>query len=162
MDKSSIAKFKSRVSRNLSFFATNYAFLSLATFLVVALMHVRMLVFVAVTYAMWWLHFTIIKQDVKLAVMGRDLNDVLTPRGRANLLTLWTLWVAIARCLKPSMKGMAIAGFLILIHALMRDPSKLAADLASKHSRTTLRSGGSDSEDDGSAVVVDRPPAEAV
>mmetsp|Transcript_29230 Transcript_29230/g.66616 ORF Transcript_29230/g.66616 Transcript_29230/m.66616 type:complete len:272 (+) Transcript_29230:283-1098(+) len=162
IDKSSIAKFKSRVSRNLSFFATNYAFLSIATFLVVALMHVRMLVFVAATYAMWWLHFTIIKQDVKLAVMGRDLNDLLTPRGRANLLTLWTLWVAIARCLKPSMKGMAIACFLILFHALMRDPSKLAADLISTHPRTALRSGGSDSEDDGSTVVVDRPPADAV
>lgn len=161
VDKSSIAKLKSRVSRNRDFFSTNYAFLSIATFLVVALMHVRMLVFVAATYAMWWLHFTIIKQDVKLAVMGRDLNDLLTPRGRANLLTLWTIWVAIARCLKPSMKGMAIACFLIVFHALMRDPSKLAADLVSTHSRTAL-SGGSDSEDDGSAVVVDRPPADAV
>mmetsp|Transcript_5305 Transcript_5305/g.8336 ORF Transcript_5305/g.8336 Transcript_5305/m.8336 type:complete len:337 (-) Transcript_5305:895-1905(-) len=131
-DKSSLEKLISRLSRNLNFFATNYAFMAMCTIMVVALMHPGMLLYVGITWSLWWLHVVVIRQDVRLVIMNRDLNDIFTPKRRSWILTAWTVWVALAKCLRPSMKGMAISGALVLFHALMRDPSKLAADVAAK------------------------------
>jgi hypothetical protein len=155
-DKSSIEKLASRLLRNMNYFATNYAFLALCTVLIVALMHPGMLLFVGITWAAWWLHVVIIREDVRLVVMEKDLNDVFTPKRRSTILTVWTIWVATAKCLRPSLKGMAISGALVLIHALMRDPAKVAGDIVV--SRTKLSRGSSDS-DDGSEVVVEREDA---
>lgn len=152
-DKSSLEKTISRLSRNLNFFATNYAFLAMCTILVVALMHPGMLIYVAITWALWWLHVVVIREDVRLVIMDRDLNDVLTPKRRSWALTLWTVWVAIAKCLRPSMKGMAISGAMVLFHAIMRDPSKLAGDIVASRS---IHSKGSSDSDDGSEVMVER------
>lgn len=91
----------------------------------------------------------IIRQDVRMVIMEKDLNDIFTPKRRSWILTAWTIWVAVAKCLRPSMKGMAISGALILFHALMRDPSKLAADVVVRR--------GSDSSN--SEVMVEREDA---
>jgi hypothetical protein len=155
-DKSSIEKLASRLSRNMNYFATNYAFLALCTILVVALMHPGMLLYVGITWSAWWLHVVTIREDVRLVVMEKDLNDIFTPKHRSTILTVWTIWVAIAKCLRPSLKGMAISGALVLFHALMRDPAKVAGDIVV--SRTKLSRGSSDS-DDGSEVVVEREDA---
>lgn len=155
-DKSSLEKFVSRLSRNLNYFATNYAFLALCTIMVVSLMHPGMLMYAAITWGLWWLHVIVIRQDVRLIAFGRDLNDILTPKRRSWVLTAWTIWVAVAKCLRPSLKGLAISGALVMIHALMRDPSKLAGDLVA--SRSTL-SRGSMVSDDGSEVMVEREDA---
>ncbi len=98
----------------------------------------------------------IIREDVRLVIMENDLNDIFTPKRRTTILTVWTIWVAIAKCLRPSLKGMAISGALVLIHALMRDPAKVAGGIVV--SRTKLSRGSSDS-DDGSEVVVEREDA---
>mmetsp|Transcript_13312 Transcript_13312/g.25425 ORF Transcript_13312/g.25425 Transcript_13312/m.25425 type:complete len:280 (+) Transcript_13312:46-885(+) len=154
-DKSSLEKMISRLSRNLNFFATNYAFLAMCTILVVALMHPSMLMYVAITWALWWFHVVVIREDVRLVIMNRDLNDIFTPKRRSWILTAWTVWVAIAKCLRPSMKGMAISGALVLFHAVMRDPSKVVGDIVS---RSNMSMGSSDS-DDGSEVLVEREDA---
>ena len=126
----------SRLSRNLNYFATNYAVVVMSTFLVVALMHPGMLLYVGITYALWWLHIIVIREDLKLVIMDKDLNQVFNPKRRSWILTAFTLWVGIAKCLRPSMKGMAISGALILFHALMRNPSKLAKDVVATQSRS--------------------------
>lgn len=151
-DKSSLEKFISRLSRNLNFFSTNYAFVALCTVLVVALMHPGMLLYVAITWILWWLHIVVIKQDLRLVVMDKDLNDVFTPKRRSWILTAFTCWVAVAHCLRPSMKGMAISCTLILFHALMRNPSKLAGDIVKTRSLN-----GSDS--DSSEVLIEKADA---
>ena len=74
-DKSSIEKLASRLSRNMNYFATNHAFLALCTILVVALMHPGMLLYVGITWSAWWLHVVTIREDVRLVVMEKDLND---------------------------------------------------------------------------------------
>jgi len=116
-------------------------------------MHPGMLLYVGITWASWWLHVVVIREDVRLIIMGKDLNHIFTPKRRSWILTAWTVWVAVAKCLRPSMKGLAISGALILFHALMRDPSKLTGDIVS--SRSSLSRGSSDS-DDGSEVMVER------
>jgi len=155
-DKSSLEKFLSRLSRNLNFFATNYVFVALCTVLVVALMHPRMLLYVGITWGAWWLHTITVRQDLRLVVMEKDLNEVLTPKRRSWVLTAWTIWVAIAHCVRPSMKGLAISGGLILFHAIMRDPSKLAGDIVKTRS---LSGAGAGSDSDGSEVMVDKADA---
>lgn len=155
-DKSSLEKLISRLSRNLNFFATNYAFMAMCTILVVALMHPGMLLYVGTTWALWWLHVVVIREDVRLVVMNRDLNDAFTPKRRSWMLTAWTVWVAIAKCLRPSLKGLAISGALVLFHAVMRDPSRVAGDIVML--RSNISRGSSDS-DDGSEVMVEREDA---
>lgn len=98
----------------------------------------------------------VIREDLRLVIMNKDLNDIFTPKRRSWILTAWTVWVAMAKCLRPSMKGMAISGALVFFHAVMRDPSKLAGDVVA--SRTILSRGSSDS-DDGSEVLVEREDA---
>ena len=95
----------------------------------------------------------IIREDVRLVIMGKDLNDIFNPKRRSWILTAWTVWVALAKCLRPSLKGMAISGALVLFHALMRDPSRLAGDIVSSRSNRSLDS------DDGSEVMVEREDA---
>lgn len=130
--------------------------MALGTILVVALMHPGMLLYVGATWTAWWLHVMSVREDLRLVVMERDLNDVFTPKRRSWLLTAWTIWVAAAKCLRPSVKGLAISAALTLIHALMRDPSKLAGDVVS--SRSTLARGSADSDDE-SQVMVERADA---
>jgi len=101
---------------------------------------------------LWWLHTVVIKQDLRLVVMDKDLNDVFTPKRRSWILTAFTCWVAVAHCLRPSMKGMAISCTLILFHALMRDPAKLAGDIVKTRSLN-----GSDS--DSSEVLIEKADA---
>jgi hypothetical protein len=153
-NKPSLEKVMSRLSRNLNYFATNYAFVAVCTIFVVALMHPGMLLYVGITWASWWLHLIIIREEVRLVIMDKDLNDVFTPKRRSWILTAWTVWVAAAKCFKPSIKGMAISGAVVLFHALMRDPSKLAGDLVRSGSRA-LRGSSPSYSDDGSEVFVE-------
>lgn len=152
-------KITSRLSRNLHYFATNYAFMALCTILIVALMHPRMLLYVGITWAAWWFHFMIIWEDVKLVVMEKNLNDIFTPKRRSWILTAWTLWVAVAKCFKPSLKGMVISSALVFFHALLRDPSKLAGDIVRSKTRDLGVSSPSNSDGSTSPVMVEAQDA---
>ncbi len=116
-------------------------------------MHPGMLLYVGITWASWWLHLVIIREEVRLVIMDKDLNEVFNPKRRSWILMVWTVWVAVAKCFKPSIKGMAISGALVLFHALMRDPSKLAGDLVTSGSRALKGSSPSNSDDDSEVLV---------
>lgn len=158
-NKSTYEKFRSRMLRNLAYFATNYAFLVFGTVIVVALMHPGMLLYVGITWALWWLHIIVIREDVRMVVMDRDLNELLTPKRRSDILMLFTLWVAIGKCLKPLLIGMAISGVMILFHAVMRDPKKLASNITSSSASLTVRGAADSDSDEGSEVMVERADA---
>lgn len=147
----------SRLSWNLNYFATNYAFVAVCTFLVVALMHPGMLLYATITYTLWWLHIIVIREDLRLVIMDKDLNQVFNPKRRAWILSVFTLWVAIAKCVRPSIKGMAISLALILFHALMRDPSKLAKNIVATQSRSLSDSSSEVMADD--QVMVEKADA---
>jgi len=155
----SFGKITSRLQRNLNYFATNYAFMALCTILIVALMHPGMLLYVGITWAAWWLHFVIIQEDVKLVIMEKNLNDIFTPKRRSWILTAWTLWVAVAKCFKPSLKGMVISSVLVFFHALLRDPSKLAGDIVRSKTRDLGTLSPSNSDGSTSPVLVEAQDA---
>ncbi len=146
-------KCSSRISRNLQYFATNYAVMAIGTVLVVALMHPGMLFFVGVTWVLWWLHLVVLREDIKLVVMEKDLNEVLTPNRRSWVLSVWTFYVAVAKCLHPSLKGLAISGALVLFHAIMRNPAKLAGDIVRSKSVASGYAAGDSSDDDSKVMV---------
>jgi hypothetical protein len=131
----------------------NYALLTVGTVLVVALMHPLMLLYVGITWGLWWLHIVIIREDVRLVFMEKDLNDILTPKRRSWVLTALTLWVAIWKCLRPLLMGTAISAVLTMLHSLARDPKKLA--LARQNAASVAR-GDSDDDSHGSEVLVER------
>ena len=152
-------KCTSRISRNLQYFATNYTIMALGTVLVVALMHPGMLFYVGITWGLWWLHLVVVREDIKLVVMEKDLNQVLSPNRRSWVLTVWTFYVAVAKCLHPSLKGLAISGALVLFHAIMRNPAKLASDIVRSKSAIASGSGDRTDSDDDSKVLVQHSDA---
>ena len=156
-NKTSTVKIRSRMSRNLAFFSTNYAFLTVGTILVVALMHPIMLLYVCVTWGLWYLHITIIREDIRLVIMDKDLNDVLNPKRRSWILTALTLWVAIWKCLRPLLMGTAISAVLTVIHALMRDPKKLVLSGGASSKSVSKGLVDSDDESSGSEVTLEQP-----
>ena len=107
-------------------------------------MHPGMLLYVGITWVLWWVHIIVIREDVRLVIANKDLNEILTPKRRSWILTAWTIWVAAAKCLRPSLKGLAISGALIMFHSLMRDPSKLGSDIVSHRSGDKSKKKGSD------------------
>ena len=92
-------------------------------------------------------------------IMDRDLNDILTPKRRSYVLTAWTVWVAVWKCLKPLMIGMVISGLMIVFHAIMRDPKKLAGDIVSSNAGAARGSADSDDESEKSEVMVEKADA---
>ena len=114
-------------------------------------MHPGMLFYVGITWGLWWLHLVVLTEDIKLVVMEKDLNEIFTPNRRSWVLTVWTFYVAVAKCLHPSLKGLAISGALVLFHAIMRNPSKLAGDIV--RSKSAIASGGDSSDDDSKVLV---------
>jgi len=146
----------SRISRNLAYFATNYTLVALGTVLVVALMHPGMLFYVGITWGLWWLHLVVLKEEIKLVVMEKDLNEILSPKRRSLVLTVWTFYVAVAKCLHPSLKGLAISGALVLFHAIMRNPAKVAGDMVRSKS---IASGAGDSDDESKVIMVQHSDA---
>jgi len=161
LNKSTHEKLSHRFSRNLAYFATNYAFLVFGTIIVVAMMHPGMLLYAGITWALWYLHVIIIREDVRLVILERDLNEILTPKRRSYILAAWTIWVAVWKCLKPLLLGMGIGGLMVVFHACMRDPKKLAGDIAAGNKSGVGRgSADSDEESDRSEVMVERPDPE--
>lgn len=144
-------KCTSRISRNLQYFATNYSIMALGTVVVVALMHPGMLFYVGITWGLWWMHLVVVREDIKLVVMDKDLNQLLSPNRRSWVLSVWTFYVAVAKCLHPSLKGLAISGALVLFHAIMRNPAKLASDVM--RSKSSIACGSGDSDDDSKVLV---------
>jgi len=155
-NKSSSEKIRSRVSRNLAFFATNYAFLAVGTVLVVALMHPVMLLYVGVTWGLWWLHIIVIREDVRLVFLEKDLNDIFTPKRRSWILAVLTVWVAIWKCLRPLLIGTMISAVLTIVHAMMRDPKRLVSSGSASSASAARGSADSDDDSSGSEVLVER------
>lgn len=153
-DKTAIPKFRTRVSLNLAYFATNYALLAAGTAVVVALMHPFMLLYLGIVWALWSFHLVMVREDVRLVVMERDLRDFLTPRRRSVVLTLFTAWVVVDKCSKPFLLVVAISSFVVLFHAVMRDPKRL--DPGGRRSGSpSVGLGSSDSDDEGSGILVE-------
>lgn len=124
--------------------------------LVVALMHPIMLLYVGITWCLWYLHITVIREDIRLVFMEKDFNDIFNPKRRSYILTALTLWVAIWKCLRPLLMGTAISAVLTVFHAMMRDPKKLVLNGGVGSKSASKGSADSDDESSGSEVIVER------
>ena len=147
MDKSTIEKVKSRVSLNISFFLTNYMFLSIGVGLVVALSHPGMLISVTAVAGLWTIHNIIIDRKLELIVKDQDLLKIITPFHRWCFLMALSIIVGVGWCLVPLLSWFLISSFMILVHAGLRDP---------KHIETSfrLKSGAASDDDDDEHVVL--------
>lgn len=157
IDKTAPEKIRARISLNFAFFLTNYALLALGVSLVVALMHPKMILYVGVVWAFWWLHIFVDKNHIPLVAFGRDLGAVITAPRRSLALSIITVIVAVFHCLVPVLSVVSISGLLILLHAVMRDPKHI-------ESSSEFRRGGSaDSDEEEDAldeeVIVERGDA---
>ena len=115
-----------------------------------------MLLYVGFTWGLWYLHITVIRDDIRLVIMEKNLNDILNPKRRSYILTALTLWVAIWKCLRPLLMGTAISAVLTVFHALMRDPKKLLLNGGVGSKSAVTGSADSDDESSGSEVIVER------
>ena len=171
LDKTTPEKVSHRLSVNFSFFLSNYALLTAGVGIVVSLLNPGMLFSVGLLWSLWWLHqrtITLGKDIPKL--MGKDINEIITVESRSTLLKILTILVIIFECLGPFLSMVFISGFLVLVHAFLRDPKDVMASkygsaayarsrADSEDEDAEIGGAGSDSTDDESRVMVDRKDA---
>ena len=166
LDKSTYEKIKSRMKLNFAFFISNYALVASGVGIVVALMHPGMLLSVGAVWSLWMFHSYLISNE--LIVFGQNIGTLVSITQRSNALMVTTLLVVVWKCLLPAMTFVAIAGLIILSHALMRDPNHIDCNLHFDQSddeeivdmERDADSGGSVPSaisNDSSAVLVERP-----
>ena len=155
MDKSTVEKVRQRMNLNIAYFLTNYALIAAGTCVVVILMHPRMIIFSSIVYALWKLHNVMVKDNVPLIVMEKDVGKYLTVEVRTKILYAITLWVTVFYCLRPSLLATSLTLTLTLSHAVMRDPKQFGSGRVLE----TNKDNYSDDENDdssGSEVMVEK------
>eukprot|EP00536_Pseudo-nitzschia_multiseries_P002008 jgi/Psemu1/322350/estExt_fgenesh1_pg.C_260064 len=154
MDKSTYEKFRSRLRLNFAFFLSNYALVTTGVALVTALMHPGMVISVILIWGLWALHRFLISNE--LIVFGKNIGTLVSISHRSNALVILTGFVTVWKCLKPTITVISISGIIIMVHALLRDPSHVTSGdfhSGSGHSGSDDDSGNShDSE-----VMVETP-----
>jgi len=155
LDKSTYEKFQSRLKLNFAFFLSNYALLTVGVALVTALMHPGMVLSLGLIWVLWGLHTFLISNE--LILFGKNIGTLISISHRSTVLMILTAFVIIWKCLKPSITVVAISGLMILVHALLRDPSHVTS--SEFQTGSSFRSSSSDSDDETheSEVLVEKP-----
>ena len=123
MDKTAPEKFLTRIRLNFAFFLTNYALISVGTASIVALMHPKMMVFLAITWGLWSLHIAMIQKNISF------FDHTLTVERRSLLLSILTSIVVIRFCFIPFIITIGLSLFIVLSHAIMRDPKHIESSM---------------------------------
>lgn len=161
LDKHTLEKIKQRVDLNFAFFLSNYALIAAGTFVVLILLHPKMIVFSLIVFGLWKLHATIIQHSIPLVVMGRDIgvHPYLTVDRRVKLLYGITAWVVVVYCLRPFLLATTLTVAMVVTHAVLRDPKQIEG---ARYTSVGRGRGDSDDDDDsggssssGSEVLVD-------
>ena len=156
LDKSTYEKFQSRLKLNFAFFISNYALVTTGVALVTALMHPGMVISVGLIWGLWALHKFLISNEVIL--FGRNIGMLLSISRRSTVLIILTAIVIITKCLKPTITVIAISGAIILVHALLRDPSHITSgDFQTSSGKESMSDDDSVENSHESEVLVEKP-----
>mmetsp|Transcript_14114 Transcript_14114/g.20675 ORF Transcript_14114/g.20675 Transcript_14114/m.20675 type:complete len:228 (-) Transcript_14114:146-829(-) len=147
LDKTVLEKLQARVTLNFAFFLTNYAVVAAGCAIVVALMNPGMLFFLGIVYGAWWLHEYLIHNEIDF--FGYNFSRLLSISQRSTILTVLTMLVLSFKCLVPLLSFLAVSGFIILTHAVLRDPTQI-------ESTGPTFNDESDGESSGEEVLVER------
>lgn len=144
LDKSTVEKLRSRIYLNLAFFLSNYALLTAGAGLVVSLSHPRMVFSMGAVAGLWWLHFLITEKGLdRIIISGQDLSTIITPAIRFHIVLAISLVVGVFQCLVPLLSWFFISMFLVLTHAVLRDPKHIE-----KSASFRLKSGAAEDDDE--------------
>ena len=158
LDKSTYEKFQSRLKLNFAFFLSNYALVTTGVALVTALMNPGMVIAVGLIWGLWALHRFLISNE--LVLFGRNIGTLISISHRSTVLIILTALVIVWKCLKPTITVVAISGLMILVHALLRDPSHVtSSDFQTRNGNSSISSSDDDSVENSheSEVLVDNP-----
>ena len=168
LTKTTWDKVRGRVQLNGAYFLTNYVLLAALVGLVVALMHPGMVCFLILLYGLWSLHAFLIRN--KLELFGLQVHAILTIQQRFYGLAVLSTMVVLWKCLAPTLTFLAIAGLLIVSHALLRDPKDVEAASGVLHHENNsddeddleaaaggVSAGSGSSNDSSEVVLVERP-----
>lgn len=161
IDKGAPEKVKSRMKLNFAYFLSNYVLVAAMVALVVALMHPGMLLFVGIVWALWGLHSFLLRNE--LVLFGIQVQNILTVQQRFYLLFTLTTLVVIWKCLMPTIFFLTISSFIIVSHALLRDPKNIEATVGESDEdddEEGLQTGSGGSS--GSEVLVDKPRGDVI
>lgn len=158
LDKSTGEKIKNRLKLNFSFFISNYAFITVGTSIVVALMNTEMILYVALVSTFWWFHTFTLQNRIPITIGGKNLDGWVSVRTRSNILMAMTIIVVIFYCLVPVLSMISISGILILAHALLRDPKHIESSSVFRRGSESDDENEDDVDTDGSGseVMVDK------
>lgn len=167
MDKNTLEKVKQRVNLNTAYFLTNYSLIATGTFVVVVLLHPMMILYSVIVYFLWKMHNIMVKDNIPLLVMGKDMGQYVTVEMRTKILYFVTLWVVVFYCLIPFLLATGLTALMVITHALLRDPKQIETG-RSALSYCKDNDSDDDNDDDGnddssgSEVMVDKMGGETV
>ena len=142
MDKTTPEKFLTRIRLNFAFFLTNYALISVGTASIVALMHPKMMIFLAITWGLWSFHIAMIQKNISF------YDHILTVERRSLLLSILTSIVVIRFCFIPFLTTIGLSLFIVLSHAVMRDPKHIESSMHMYERHRGAEDSDSGSDDD--------------
>mmetsp|Transcript_19779 Transcript_19779/g.22911 ORF Transcript_19779/g.22911 Transcript_19779/m.22911 type:complete len:242 (+) Transcript_19779:120-845(+) len=157
-DKTTAEKVTQRMSLNFAYFLSNYAMIFVMVFVIITLLHPAMIIYSGIVCFLWKAHNVMVKSNIPLVVMEKDIGKYITVDVRTKILYLITLWVVIAYCFKPFIIVVSLTGLLVLSHAFMRDPKHIES---SRHysDDDSIQSSGDEGGSSGSEVVVNKSDA---
>mmetsp|Transcript_7671 Transcript_7671/g.13268 ORF Transcript_7671/g.13268 Transcript_7671/m.13268 type:complete len:229 (-) Transcript_7671:127-813(-) len=120
VDKSLVEKVQIRFVTNIGFFLTNYVVVATGVAVVVSLLNPGMLLVCSVVWGLWWVHEYLIYNEV--TIFGNNIGTILSISQRSTVLSVVTIFTIVWKCLLPFLSFVAVSGFLIVLHALLRDP----------------------------------------
>jgi len=153
-DKNTTEKIQQRIKLNFAYFLTNYALIAFGTSIVITLLHPIMIMFIGIIFLLWKIHHVIVQHDIPMEVLGIDLGQHLSVVNRTRILYTVTGAVVITNCLIPFLMAITISGFLIISHAIMRDPKQIESGNSFKRGSVD-----SDDSDSSSEVLVEKSDA---
>jgi len=147
-DKSTTEKIRLRLRLNLAYFLTNYVFILLGTTLVVTLTHPIMIMYLGILWLLWQIHKMISQHNIPLVLMGYDIGEYFGTESRRWILYGFTACVVIFHCLVPFLTVVVVSSFLILSHAVLRDPKQIDLQGGAKGALRHVVGRGTDHESD--------------
>lgn len=125
MDKSTVEKIRQRFDLNFAYFISNYALIAAGTCIVVILLHPKMIIYSCIVYAFWKAHNIMVKENIPLIVMEKDIGQYVSVEARTKILYAITCWVVVMYCLKPFLLASGLTLLMVATHAIMRDPKQI-------------------------------------
>merc|ERR1712113_949311 len=108
-----------------------------------------MIIFLAITWGLWSFHIAMIQKNISFSY-----DHILTVQRRSLLLSVLSSIVVIRFCLIPFLITIGLSFFIVLSHAIMRDPKHIESSMHMYERHRGAEDSDSASDDDEEGEII--------